>query len=77
MSEGSETIIISFGRIPDLDSGGSPKKKKVWVWTCACDQCAAKVPRILHGPFPTLKAAERDAGQMVSLMTAERGGPLH
>ena len=49
---------INFGKV--TYEPGVPKNAPRWVWTCACDECKKLPEPVLHGPFKTLRAAERD-----------------
>jgi hypothetical protein len=65
---------ISFGKV--TYAPGAPKNLPRWVWACQCAKCAdLEVSERLHGPFKTLKAAERDAEATVLLLAADCGTP--
>ena len=62
---------ISFGKLR-----GVPKNAPRWVWVCDCVKCQPLDPTIrVHGPFKTMKAAERDAEQALLLLSADCGRP--
>jgi hypothetical protein len=47
---------------------GVPKNTPRWVWRCGCVECHELPPPLgFHGPFKTLRAAERDADQFMTL----------
>jgi hypothetical protein len=65
---------IDFGKV--AYAPGAPKNAPRWVWRCGCDKCRRELTgtQALHGPFKTLKAAERDAGQSLSLYYSDSEG---
>jgi hypothetical protein len=72
-----ELPAVRFGKMvnPDL-----PKSTPKWIWFCACDECE-KLPfveRIMdaasRGRFRTMRDAQRDFEQHVTLLLAEPGG---
>ncbi len=64
------TFEISFGKV--TYAPGAPKNAPRWVWACVCASCQANGTD-LHGPFKTLRQAERDAEQVTALIAAEEG----
>ena len=54
---------------------GAPKNTPRWIWKCACAKCDELPPMVgLHGPFKTRRAAERDAGQVLTLHYSDTVG---
>jgi hypothetical protein len=65
---------ISFGKV--RYEPGAPKNLPRWVWACDCVKCAAlEDSERIHGPFKTLREAERDAEATVVLLAADCGTP--
>lgn len=65
---------IAFGTL--RYKRGAPKDLPRWVWACECAQCATKSDaERMHGPFKTLREAERNAREVVTLLSA--GGAAH
>jgi hypothetical protein len=65
--------LIDFGQV--TYEPGAPKNAPRWVWKCDCDECSQRpLLDVLHGPFKTLRAAEKDAEQVIILMASEPQG---
>ena len=66
---------IGFGKV--TYEPGAPKNLPRWFWACRCSKCEElEISERLHGPFRTLRDAERDAEEVVALIAAD-GGALH
>jgi len=64
---------IAFGKV--RYEPGVPRSLPRWVWMCECAKCQPLDPNDrLHGPFKTLREAERDAESTIKLIVAEPGG---
>jgi hypothetical protein len=64
---------VDFGQL--TYEPGAPKNAPRWVWKCDCDECSQRpLLDVLHGPFKTLRAAEKDAEQVIMLMASEPQG---
>lgn len=64
---------VGFGKV--TYEPGAPKSLPRWVWACRCEQCADT--GVFHGPFRTLREAERDAEEAVTLIAAGDDGVHH
>jgi hypothetical protein len=64
---------ISFGKV--TYGPRAPKSAPRWMWKCDCDACSQRPwLEVLHGPFKTLRAAEKDAEQVIMLIASEAQG---
>jgi hypothetical protein len=66
---------ILFGKV--VYASGTPKGLPRWVWTCGCEFCKRDPTRAVRGPFKTLRAAERDADEMLCKVVDARGSTQH
>jgi hypothetical protein len=66
---------IAFGKV--TYAPGAPKNAPRWTWACQCAECANRAEPQLHGPFNTLKEAERHAVRTIREITDGWDGLRH
>jgi len=64
---------LTFGKV--TYEPGAPENAPRWVWFCDCAKCQKlDFGDKVHGPFKTLREAERNAESVIGLIVAEPVG---